>query len=204
MYEPAGDSRYSEVARQKFAGHTHRDTFGRWYVHPLSEIDGPATFLGIEPRMEHIKNLRSMAIHRNPELWQSLPAKEELEFQQRSDIIALDDELGQRIATAEGEERQGLYLEQRRLCYEKQQLYLKALRDFQESQPSKLGPQRSTSTCFNYTRRVMPERDRLARILPMKVELRSPEGREALRAMEASWMAPGLPLLRHSPAARSI
>ncbi|PGH04310.1 hypothetical protein AJ80_08533 [Polytolypa hystricis UAMH7299] len=187
-------SRYSEVARQKFAGQADRDVFGKYYAHPLSEIDGPATFLGIESREEHIKNLRSMAIYRNADLWQLLPSNKELEFQKRGDILALDtaiNELGSKIAMAVGEEQRELHLQQRRLRNRRRQLYTEALRDFQESQPRKFGETTSsrtspsTSTYFNYIRRVMPERDTLAKILPMKVELRSPQGREALRAMEA-------------------
>ena len=56
-------------------------------------MDGPATSLGITSSHEHIQNHRSMDMHRNPHLWQSLPAKAEFEFQERSDVMALDEEI---------------------------------------------------------------------------------------------------------------
>ncbi|QSS61747.1 hypothetical protein I7I51_03924 [Histoplasma capsulatum] len=191
----ASNNHYSETARMKFAGQISRDMFGRHYAHPLSEIDGPATFLNIDRRSEHVDNRRSMAIHRKPGLWQSLPSKEEVEFQAQRDVIQLDeaiDECAAQIRKAEGtEQHEVLSRKHRRLCYKKNQLYKKALQKFQDSQSRKPGagltikPNVFEQTFFGYARRVMPERDALAQILPMKVELRSPEGRMALRAMEA-------------------
>ncbi|OJD27167.1 hypothetical protein ACJ73_01438 [Blastomyces percursus] len=46
-------------------------------------------------------------------------------------------------------------------------------------------------TFFRYSRQVMPERDLLADLLSMKVELRSTEGRAALRALESIWRQKG-------------
>ncbi|EER24266.1 hypothetical protein CPC735_056360 [Coccidioides posadasii C735 delta SOWgp] len=90
---------------------------------------------------------------------------------------------------AKEEEKRELYLEQRRLRNRKHQLYTDTLQEFQESHPRRPGETTrtnpATSTYFHYTRRIMLEHDALARILPMSVELRSREGREALHAMEA-------------------
>jgi carbonic anhydrase len=44
----------------KFAGQTNRNTYGKSYAHPLSEVDGPANYLGIASRQEHIQNRRGM------------------------------------------------------------------------------------------------------------------------------------------------
>ncbi|QVM10690.1 hypothetical protein D8B26_005343 [Coccidioides posadasii str. Silveira] len=190
------DTRYSESARMKLASHTDRDRFQKSYTHPLCEVDGQATFLGIKQhRNEHIKTRRSAAIYKQPALWHSLPAKEEIEFYHRADIIALGrdiEELDDRIAeTKEEDNRHSLHKKKRRLLNKRQALYTVALREFQKDQPQKFGHEKVDSlgtseyTFFSYARRVMPERDLLAQILPMKVELRSPEGRQALRAMEA-------------------
>jgi hypothetical protein len=57
------------------AGHENSSTFGKSYAHPVCEIDGPATYLGITGRHEHKQNRRGMGMYRNVQLWQSLPAK---------------------------------------------------------------------------------------------------------------------------------
>jgi carbonic anhydrase len=62
----------------KYGSHTDARTFGRSYAHSVCEVDGPATYLNIASRHEHIQNRRSMGIHRNPNLWQSLPAYSKL------------------------------------------------------------------------------------------------------------------------------
>lgn len=74
----------------KFAGQVNRDTYGKYYAHPLSEIDGLANYLGIASRSDYIQNRRGMGMHYNPRLWQSLPAKAEFEFKDREDIRELD------------------------------------------------------------------------------------------------------------------
>lgn len=176
----------------KFAGHVNKGTFGRSYAHPLSEVDGPATYLGIPGRHEHIQNRRSMGIHRHPQLWQSLPAKAEFEFQERPDIIELDrqmqcltDELSKLQDPISKKEVQ---LGQHRIYNEKQRLYIQELRTLQRTQRRTLVIQPTATyeqTLFNYTRKVMPERDLLAQLLPRNDSLRSPTGRAALEALEA-------------------
>lgn len=175
----------------KYAGHTRQDTFGRSYAHPLSEVDGPAIYLGVSTRHEHIQNRRSMGMYRHPQLWQSLPAKAEFEFQDRSDIISLDNSMQQLsrqlVSLQSPEERRQIQLQQHRIYNQKQRLYLEELRRIQKSQPRRPTAQPYTigeQTFFHYARRVMPERDRLAQILPLSGTLRSDTGREALKALE--------------------
>ncbi|PKX95141.1 uncharacterized protein P174DRAFT_510972 [Aspergillus novofumigatus IBT 16806] len=86
------NKKYSQTARMKCASHRETQTFGRSYAHPVCEVDGPATYLNIASHHEHIQNQHSMGMHRNPNLWQSLPAKAEFEFQEREDAIALNTE----------------------------------------------------------------------------------------------------------------
>jgi hypothetical protein len=78
-------------------------------------IDGPATYLGITGRHEHIQNRRGMGMYRNVQLWQSLSAKAEFEFQERSDILALDKdmEISAQLSKASGnEEKHQIQLKQ--------------------------------------------------------------------------------------------
>ncbi|EAW17144.1 uncharacterized protein NFIA_005060 [Aspergillus fischeri NRRL 181] len=185
------DKNHSVAARMKYAGHIRQDTFGRSYAHPLSEVDGPATYLGVSTRHEHIQNRRSMGMYRHPQLWQSLPAKAEFEFQERSDIISLDNSMQQLskqlVSLQSPEERRQIQLQQHRIYNQKQSLYLEELRRIQKAQPRRSTIQPGTireQTFFHYVRRVMPERDRLAQILPLSGTLRSDTGREAFKALE--------------------
>ncbi|KAJ5975505.1 Zinc finger C2H2 [Penicillium waksmanii] len=59
----------SESARIRFAGQTNRDTYGRFYAHPASEIDRPANYLRITSRSKHIKNRRGMGIYQSLSFW---------------------------------------------------------------------------------------------------------------------------------------
>ncbi|THC87771.1 hypothetical protein EYZ11_012784 [Aspergillus tanneri] len=184
------DRNHSETARMKFAGQTKRDTFGRSYAHRVVEIDGAASFLGIKSRRDHIDNHRSMGVRRNPQLYQSLPAKAELEFQDRVDIVQLDikiQSLKKQLAGLDKEEAKPIQQQRRRLENQRQRLYLDELACVRRDQTRQLGfqPGSVERTLFYYTRKVMPERDMLAGILPTMVELRSPTGRMALRALEA-------------------
>lgn len=179
----------------KFAGHTNRDTYGKFYAHPLSEVDGLATYLGIASRHEHIQNRRGMGMYQNPQLLQSLPAKAEFEFQDRTDIRALDktmDSLSSQLSTINNhEEKRKIQLEQDRAYNQKQQLYKEELKKIRMSQPNSLKSDTEQQgnlheqNLFHYRRRVMPERDFLAKALPQMVTLRSSCGIRALVALES-------------------
>ncbi|KAL2810637.1 hypothetical protein BDW59DRAFT_155623, partial [Aspergillus cavernicola] len=182
------DKKYSQAARMKHASHIDPRTFGRSYAHPVCEVDGPASYLNIATRHEHIQNRRSMGIHRNPNLWQSLPAKAEFEFQEREDVMALDEELAilnTQLTKAESPETvHEIQSQQRRVRSQKDKLYLEELK---RQRGLQVGIQKGSideQTLFHYRRRAMPERDLLARILPTKATLRSIEGREAMKALE--------------------
>lgn len=172
----------------KHASHTEARTFGRSYAHPVCEVDGPATYLNIASRHEHIQNRRSMGIHRNPNLWQSLPAKAEFEFQEREDVMALDTELAflsSQHATADNQETaHKIHLQRRRVQSQKDKLYLEELKRQREVQQGTQTGSIYEQTLFHYRRRAMPERDVLARVLPTKLTIRSSAGREAMKALE--------------------
>ncbi|KAJ5808824.1 hypothetical protein N7474_010093 [Penicillium riverlandense] len=186
---------HSESARMKFAGQSNRDTYGKYYAHPLSEVDGPATYLGIESRHGHIQNRRGMGIYQNPQLLQSLPAKAEFEFEDRDDVRALNrdmDSLSSLLPfTNDHEQKREIQVKQHQIYNEKQRLYKEELKMVQMLQPNTL--MRSSGhpgdlheqNLFHYRRRVMPERDLLATVLPQRVSLRSCQGRQALEALES-------------------
>ncbi|RHZ53562.1 uncharacterized protein CDV56_101788 [Aspergillus thermomutatus] len=183
------DKKYSQTARMKYASHTEARTFGRSYAHPVCEVDGPATYLNIASRDEHIQNRRSMGIHRNPNLWQSLPAKAEFEFQEREDVMALDTEfafLSAQLAKADSPEKaHEIHLQRRRVQSQKDKLYLEELKRQREVQQGTQTGSICEQTLFHYRRRAMPERDLLAQILPTKSTIRSSAGRDVMNALEA-------------------
>lgn len=83
------DNQYSESARMRFALYTNANIFRRYYDHPVCRVNGTASFLRILGCDGHIKNHCSILIRRNPQLSHSLPAKEEFDFFNRSDIAEL-------------------------------------------------------------------------------------------------------------------
>ncbi|KAJ5772119.1 Zinc finger C2H2 [Penicillium odoratum] len=181
------DKTHSETARMRFAGQTNRDTYGKSYAHPLSEVDGPANYLGIASRQEHIQNRRGMGLYRNSSLSQLLPAKAEYEFLAREDICDLDRmmaKLSLQLSGATPEEKHKIQLQQKRVYNEKRGLYNKELRKV-ERQSGKQHGSIYTETMFHYRRRVMPHRDFLANALLGKVSLRSLDGRRILQALES-------------------
>ncbi|KAJ5741093.1 Zinc finger C2H2 [Penicillium malachiteum] len=181
------DKKHSESTRMKFAGHINRDTYGKAYAHPLSEIDGPANYLGIASPQEHIQNRRGMGLYHNSSSPQLLPAKAEYEFLARDDISELDNllaKLSTQLATAGPEERRKIQLEQKNLYSQKRFLYneeLQRARQRSEGQHGSL----FTESMFHYRKRVMPHRDFLAATLPCKIGLRSSNGTKALQALES-------------------
>lgn len=153
----------------RFAGQTNRDTYRRFYAYLVSEIDSPASYLGIASRSKHIENRRGIGIYQNSHLFQSLPAKAEFEFLDRRDIRALDEEIrclsAQLLSATTSAERHSIQIKQKLVYSSKQRLYkeeLKRLRATQSNKPyssneNKVNMQKET--LFSYRRRVMPQRD---------------------------------------------
>ncbi|KAJ6024796.1 zinc finger protein [Penicillium herquei] len=181
------DKNHSESARMKFAGHINRDTYGKAYAHPLSEIDGPANYLGIASRQDHILNRRGMGLYHNNSSPQLLPAKAEFEFLARDDISHLDHllaKLNAQLLTTDPEEKRRIQLEQKRINRQKRFLYNDELRKIQRRSEGQHGSI-FTENLFHYRKRVMPEREFLAATLPSKITLRSSNGKRALQALES-------------------
>ncbi|KAL4954732.1 hypothetical protein BDW69DRAFT_193781 [Aspergillus filifer] len=163
------NKKYSQTARMKHASHTKAWTFGRSYAHPVCEVDGPATSLNIASRHEHIQNRRSMGIHRNPNLWQSLPAKADVQL----------------TKAGSPETAHGIQLQRRRIQSQKDKLYLEELKRQRELQQGSQSGGIYEQTLFYYHRRAMPERDFLAQTLPAKSTIRSAAGKVALKMLES-------------------
>ena len=183
----------------KFAGHLNPKTFPKYYMAPLSTVDGQASFLGQKLRKDYIEDFRSMALNRHPQLWQSLPAKLQYELECRPDFVALTDEilaLSEKIKSAAKDDVREPYLARRRALHEqKRQLTVSELKRWRKLQPRRLPSSSSGKSdtalddrqraVFPRVRRFMPERDRLATTLFVPATLRSEEGRTALRDLIA-------------------
>jgi hypothetical protein len=72
----------------KFAGHRNPKTLVNYYLGNLSNVDGAAAFLNLNPRRDVTKDFRSASIKRNLDLQHSLPAKMLKELEDRADYIA--------------------------------------------------------------------------------------------------------------------
>ncbi|KAL4999885.1 hypothetical protein BDV10DRAFT_200538 [Aspergillus recurvatus] len=183
------DKKYSQTARMKHASHTEARTFGRSYAHPVCGVDGPAAHLNIATRHEHMQNRRSMAIHHKPNLWQSLPAKSEFEFEEREDVRRLNEELArldsQMLDAESPDMKQDIISQRRKVRTVKDKSYLSELKRQRELQSGAQAGSIHEQTLFHFRRRAMPQRGLLARILPKKATVRSTEGLEAMKALEA-------------------
>uniref|UniRef100_A0A093VU63 Virulence plasmid integrase pGP8-D n=1 Tax=Talaromyces marneffei PM1 TaxID=1077442 RepID=A0A093VU63_TALMA len=180
------DRNGTENDRMKLAGHRDPNQFRRSYAHPLSDIDGQASYLGIRDRRGHITNRRGMEIHKNQVTWETLPALREFEFEERKDVAALQDEIDRLKERSRVEQDVGMIRdidrERRRLERQKKLLYGEEVQRFNRTNSDT----QKVEACqpFHYTRRAMPDRDLLAQLLPQPGKLRSIEGRQAARALE--------------------
>ena len=123
------------------------------------------------------------------------------ELQQRPDFIALLEELASLnddiTAATDEETSQKIRARRKELYAERQQLIKEELKEYRKSQPRKHPSQGSSGASqgdrhrsfFNRACHMMPERDRLARMLFLPVPLRSPEGRSALRDLIALYIS---------------
>lgn len=163
----------------------------------LSTVDGQGSFFEQALRKDHLEDFRGLSLHRHPQLWQSLPAKQQFEFECRPDILALDEEiesLNREIQTCSiAKDMQSQRARRRGLYERRRQLTVDELKQCRKIQPRKLTSQNAHETCledhrrtfFAHVRGLLPERDRLASSLFQSVALRSAEGRSALHDLVA-------------------
>jgi hypothetical protein len=77
----------------KFAAHRNSKTLVGHYLDDMSNVDGAAVFLGLEPQRDLTEDFRSASMRRNPDLQHSLPAKHLDELKQRRDFTDLGEQI---------------------------------------------------------------------------------------------------------------
>jgi hypothetical protein len=181
----------------KFAAHRNSKTLVGHYLDDMSNVDGAATFLGLEPRRDLTEDFRSASMRRNPDLRHSLPARNLDELKHRQDFIDLCEQiedLSTQITTAITEEARKELKAQRRHVYDqRQKLINEELENYHRTQrrvdttQCEIDDQGEWHRSYfdRVVRHMVPERDRLARTLLLAVPLRSPEGISALRDLIA-------------------
>jgi hypothetical protein len=172
----------------KFAGHRNSKTVVGHYLADISNVDGVAAFLDLNPRRDVTKDFRSASMKRNPDLQRSLPAKMLAELEDRADYIAFSEginNLSSQIKTAvKEEERKALKIQQDDLYYQRRKLREQELGTYQSSQQRVYKAQDHVLDGADWRRgyfnrvvlHMVPERARLAQILSLQVPLRSPQG----------------------------
>jgi hypothetical protein len=181
----------------KFAGHRNSKTLVGHYLDDMSNIDGAAAFLGLEPRRDITEDFRSASMGRNPVLRHSLPAKDQEELEQRRDYVELCEQiekLSLQIKAALTEDvREELKLQQHQLYFQRRRLRGIELDKYRKSQRRVYRTQLEAHDDGDWhrsyfdraVRQLVPERDRLADTLELAVPLRSPQGISALEDLLA-------------------
>ena len=185
------DNGYSVDERMVFAGHRNPRTFRSYYTAAMSTVDGQGSFLGTELRKDHLEVFRSMSKRRNPQLWQSLPAKEQDNLEQREDFVAINDQIESLTNDIQQEnvedEKRELQARRQELYERRSQLTVSELKRLREAQGHVAESQHSTDfedyhrTLFARRRHLMPERDFLADALFIPTPLRSRKGIEIIK-----------------------
>nr|CAG8993140.1 Unknown function [Thelonectria discophora] len=176
------DSGYSLGQVMKFAGHRSSKTLVGHYLADMSNVDGAAAFLGLEPRRDVTEDFRSASM-----------AKLLEELKQGGDYTGLREEIAHLSVQIDGastkEEReelkvqqQGLYYQQRKLRNEEGEKYKRGQkRDYNTQSVADDRGDWRRSYFARVVRHMIPERDRLADTLARAVPLRSSEGFSALQ-----------------------
>jgi hypothetical protein len=87
------DGGYSLGQVMKFAAHRNLKTLVGHYLDDMSNVDGVAVFLSLEPRRDLTKDFRSASMKRNPDLRHSILAKYLDKLRQRRDFTDLGEQI---------------------------------------------------------------------------------------------------------------
>ena len=134
---------------------------------------------------------RGMSLQWSPQMEQSLPAKVMADLAQRTDFVALSEEimdLGEKLKLLVEEDEIKALCNNRDEAYQRRrQLMSNELQKWQKLQPRNIletqASVMSLPSFFNRVRRLDSPRDELASLLFLQVPLRSKEGRTAIRNM---------------------
>jgi len=161
--------KYSDSARMQFAAHLNPHTYRKSYQTAISAVDGQAAFMGSERGNEALHTLRrSFLWKRNPNRQQKLLAATESVLQEN---LALTEGNNEPESPQDPKERQKGYDLQRKL---RDQL-LRAQDGVAAAQGD--GPYESN---FSQTRKLMPERHRIATNMFAEGSLRDTQGRQLM------------------------
>lgn len=129
---------------------------------------------------------RGLTVPRTPNLWQSLPAEKQYEFENSEEYVSL----GKELAALGGRTDKKSIGRREELYREKRKLFNNELRDWQKHQPNKHNDAPGYHRAiFDRVRFMMPERDRLASNLFQVAALRSDTGVAVLRDMMALYQS---------------
>ena len=172
----------------KHAGQKDPNTYNNHYQPNNSGTDGQGSYFGLEVRSIVNDLFRGLTVARNPQLWQSLPAEKQEEFENSPEFVAIEKEL----ADMQGQRDSDSASRRRKLYAKKRTLTEKELRKCQKAQQYRPGTNSKDNgppcyhrSIFDRVRFLMPERDRLASALFETTTLRSPTGLSALQDMIA-------------------
>ena len=122
----------------KFCGHRNPKTIVGYYLDDMSNVDGAAAYLGLEPRRDLTQDFRSASMRRNPDLRHSFPAKNLDQLKQRRDFTVLCEQintLSAKIIDATLEEvRKELNLQRRYVYDQRQKLIDEDLANYRKTQ----------------------------------------------------------------------
>lgn len=169
----------------KHAGQKDPNTYNNHYQPNNSGTDGQGSYFGLDVRNIANDLFRGLTLARNPQLWQTLPAEKQEEFQNSPEFSKIENKL----ATLQGQRDTDSVTRRRNLYAERRRLTEKEVRKYQKAQTLRPSGDRFLQCyhrcIFDRVRFLMPERDRLASTLFEIHALRSPTGLSALRDMVA-------------------
>lgn len=87
------DKLYLLTQRMKYRGHIDENTYCDYYALNNAGVDSQSAYFGALIRSLPSDLFRGLTVSRNPELWQSLPAKEQDELENSPEFKAIKDEL---------------------------------------------------------------------------------------------------------------
>lgn len=168
-----------------YAGHRGEKTHRQHYA-PNNGVDGQAAYLGDDVRTHVADLFRGLSLHRNPDLWQTLPAVKRYQLENREDYSQVQEALSSLSGSSSAVQKKRKTLHQ-----QKRGLLNGELRKCQKEQPRcplheeadgtyAMGSHRSR---FSRACRMMPARQRLAETIFQEATLRSDLGRQVLNDM---------------------
>lgn len=175
---------------KKFAAQRNDQVLASSYLHNLTTVDGTACFLGLKPRTDLTVDFRTATMKRIP-IPDPLPSNLREALHQRNDYVAISEQiesLGYLIEGSTDESSRNHYKALRIAAYTARAKLEKAEQKNHQRKNKQRGRRDQTDwreAHFDRIRHMMPERDRLARTLFLKVPLQSPEGMSAIRDLIA-------------------